>query len=76
MKLELVWIISILTLTYKTCWIDRKDPKQLNEFIASKQRHIAEDKDGKLVFMAESRAWQGMVIDNFPVVQFHYTSEF
>ena len=61
---------------FKTCWIDCKDPKQLNEFIASKQRHIAEDKDGKLVFMAESRAWLGMVTDNFPDVQFHYTSEF
>ncbi|RAW03420.1 peptide chain release factor 3 [Pseudochryseolinea flava] len=61
---------------YKACWISSDDPKKLNEFIDSKQRHIARDKDGKLVFMAESRAWLQMVQDNFPEIQFHFTSEF
>lgn len=61
---------------YKACWISSKDPKKLNEFIASKQRHMARDKDGKLVFMAESRAWLQMVQDNFPEIEFHFTSEF
>jgi peptide chain release factor 3 len=42
----------------------------------SKQRHIARDKDGKLVFMAESKAWLQMVQDNFPDINFHFTSEF
>ena len=61
---------------YKACWISSKDPKKLAEFLDSKQRHIARDKDGKLVFMAESRAWLQMVQDNFPDIQFHFTSEF
>lgn len=61
---------------YKACWISSKDQRKLNEFVDSKQRHIARDKDGKLVFMAESRAWLQMVQDNFPDIQFHFTSEF
>jgi peptide chain release factor 3 len=61
---------------YKACWISSKDPKKLSEFIDSKQRHIARDKDGKLVFMAESKAWLQMVQENFPDIHFHFTSEF
>jgi len=61
---------------YKACWISSKDPRKLREFVDSKYRHIARDKDGKLVFMAESRAWLTMVQDNFPDIQFHFTSEF
>lgn len=61
---------------YKACWISSKDPRKLAEFIESKQRHIARDKDDKLVFMAESRAWLKMVQDNFPEIEFHFTSEF
>ncbi|QDH81464.1 peptide chain release factor 3 [Echinicola soli] len=61
---------------YKACWISSKDKKQLDEFVRSKNRHIAYDKDGKLVFMAESRAWLQMVQDNYPDIEFHFTSEF
>ncbi len=61
---------------YKACWISSKDPKKLAEFVESKHRHIARDKDDKLVFMAESRAWLQMVQDNFPDINFHFTSEF
>ena len=39
-------------------------------------RYIARDKEGKLVFMAESKAWLQMVQDNFPDIHFHFTSEF
>jgi peptide chain release factor 3 len=61
---------------YKACWISSKNDKKLAEFVDSKQRHIALDKEGKLVFMAESRAWLQMVQDNFPEISFHFTSEF
>jgi peptide chain release factor 3 len=61
---------------YKACWISSHDPRQLQDFIASKLRHIARDKDDKLVFMAESKAWLQMVQDNFPEITFHFTSEF
>ncbi len=61
---------------YKACWISSSNQKKLQEFIDSKQRHIARDKDGKLVFMAESKGWLQMVQENFPEIQFHFTSEF
>jgi peptide chain release factor 3 len=61
---------------YKACWISSTNDKKLQEFIDSKQRHIARDKDGKLVFMAESKGWLQMVQENFPEIQFHFTSEF
>ncbi|WP_209329613.1 peptide chain release factor 3 [Lunatimonas salinarum] len=61
---------------YKACWIHSSDRRKLDEFVRSKQRHIARDKDGKLVFMAESKAWLQMVQDNFPDIEFHFTSEY
>lgn len=60
---------------YKACWIYSADKKKLDEFVRSKQRHIARDKDGKLVFMAETKAWLQMVQDNFPEIEFRFTSE-
>jgi peptide chain release factor 3 len=61
---------------HKACWITSNDKKKLDEFIRSKQRHIAKDRNGKLVFMAESKAWLQMVQDNFPEIEFHNTSEY
>lgn len=61
---------------YKACWISSKDKKQLDEFVRSKNRYIARDKDDKLVFMAESKSWLQMVQDNYPDIEFHFTSEF
>lgn len=61
---------------YKACWISASDTSKLDAFIKDKQRHIAKDKEGKLVFMAESKAWLQMVQDNFPDVSFHIISEF
>lgn len=61
---------------YKACWISSTDKKKMKEFIDSKYRHIARDKDGKLVFMAETKAWLQMVQENFPDIGFHFTSEF
>ncbi|MEL6535696.1 MAG: peptide chain release factor 3 [Bacteroidota bacterium] len=61
---------------YKACWIHSEDEKALDAFVKDKYRHIARDKEGKLVFMAESRAWMQMVQDNFPDIEFHFVSEF
>ncbi len=61
---------------FKACWITSANKKKLDEFIKSKYRHIAKDKDGKLVFMAETKQWLLMVQDNFPDVEFHFTSEY
>jgi len=61
---------------YKACWIDASDKNILEAFVKDKYRHIAKDKEDKLVFMAESKSWLQMVEDNFPNIQFHYISEF
>ena len=37
---------------------------------------IAKDKDGQWVFLAESKAWLQMVQENFPHIEFHFTSEY
>ena len=61
---------------YKASWFNSDDPVKMKEFISSKSRHIAVDKDGRHVFMAESKAWLRMVQDNFPDINFHFSSEF
>ncbi|MDZ4716627.1 MAG: peptide chain release factor 3 [Cytophagales bacterium] len=61
---------------HKACWISSDHEGKLQEFIQSKLRHIARDKEGKVVFMAETKAWLQMVQDNFPEIKFHFTSEF
>ncbi len=61
---------------YKACWISSSDQVKLDAFVKDKFRHIAKDKEGKLVFMAESKAWLQMVQDNFPEINFHFISEF
>lgn len=60
---------------YKACWISGSD-SEVNAFVKDKYRYISRDKEGKLVFMAETRAWLQMVQDNFPDVEFHFISEF
>ena len=61
---------------FKACWLNGKDHKALAAFVDSKYRHIAKDKEGRLVFLAETKSWLQMVEDNFPDVEFHVTSEF
>ena len=61
---------------YKAIWFHSDDKKKIKEFIDSKFRHIAKDKDGNWVFMAESKAWMQMVQENFPDITFRFTSEF
>lgn len=60
---------------YKACWISGSD-EDIDAFVKDKYRYIAKDKEGKLVFMAETRAWLQMVEENFPRITFHYISEF
>jgi peptide chain release factor 3 len=61
---------------YKACWISSDDPDKLDAFVKDKYRHIAKDKEGKLVFMAETKSWLQMVQENFPDIHFHFISEY
>lgn len=60
---------------HKACWIDSSDPTVLKEFQQKRKKDIAKDKDGKIVFLAESAWMLKMAQENFPKVEFHFTSE-
>lgn len=60
---------------YKACWITSKDPKKLDDFTKYKSSNIAEDKDGHLVYLAQSEWFLNTERTNNPDIEFHFTSE-
>ncbi len=60
---------------YKALWIECEDKKALSAFLERRRRDIAYDKDGQLVFLAESKWSLKMAQDNHPEVKFRTTSE-
>ena len=61
---------------HKACWVSCEDPVALKEFMSRRKKDIAKDKDGKLVYMAESQWGLKTVQDNHPDIVFHLKSEF
>lgn len=61
---------------FKACWITSKDRKIIDEFIRYKADNIAYDKEGNIVFLAESDWLLRKAIENNPEIKFHFTSEF
>lgn len=63
---------------YKACWVDPKEPKneEFKEFKRVKQRYLAKDKQGKLVFLADSAFSIQMTQQKYPTVKLHFTSEY
>ncbi|MEO9210092.1 MAG: peptide chain release factor 3 [Ginsengibacter sp.] len=60
---------------YKACWLTSKDPKKLQDFVKYKSSNIAEDKDGQLVYLAQSEWFLNTERTNNPDIEFHFTSE-
>ncbi len=60
---------------YKACWITAKEPQKLQDFIKFKSSNIAEDKDGQLVYLAQSEWYLNTEQKNNPDIDFHFTSE-
>ena len=62
----------------KACWVDPEDPKseEFKEFLRVKQRFMAKDKRGQLVFLADSPFTLQMTQQKYPYVKMHYVSEF
>jgi peptide chain release factor 3 len=60
---------------YKACWLTSNDPKKLEEFSRFKQANIAEDKDGHMVYLAQSEWFLQTERTNNPAIEFHFTSE-
>lgn len=60
---------------YKACWITSKDSKKLDDFTRFKSSNIANDKDGHLVYLAQSEWFLNTERTNNPDIEFHFTSE-
>ncbi|TAH05863.1 MAG: peptide chain release factor 3 [Sphingobacteriales bacterium] len=60
---------------YKACWLTSTDDKKLVEFSRFKQANIAEDKDGHMVYLAQSEWFLNTERTNNPEIEFHFTSE-
>jgi peptide chain release factor 3 len=60
---------------YKACWITG-DKKKVEDFVRFKQANVMEDKDGNLVYLAQSEWFLNTERQNNPDIQFHFTSEF
>ena len=62
---------------HKACWVEAEtDSPDFKEFQRIKQKFLAKDKSGKLVFLADSAFSLQMTQDKYREIQFHYTSEF
>lgn len=63
---------------HKACWVQPEDSKndEFETFKRVKQRYLAKDKKGQLVFLADSAFSVQMTQDKYPTVKLHFTSEF
>jgi peptide chain release factor 3 len=60
---------------YKACWITSDNEEMLEEFVRLKSNYIVHDKDENLVFLAETPGILQITKDNYPDIEFHFTSE-
>lgn len=62
----------------KACWVEPKDPisEEFKEFLRVKQRYMAKDKRGQLVFLADSPFTLQMTQQKYPSIKMHFISEF
>ncbi|MFN4315830.1 MAG: peptide chain release factor 3 [Chitinophagaceae bacterium] len=60
---------------YKACWLTSKDPRKMEDFARFKQANIAADKDGHMVYLAQSEWYLNTERSNNPDIEFHFTSE-
>ncbi|AOW19930.1 peptide chain release factor 3 [Urechidicola croceus] len=63
---------------HKVCWVQPENSKneEFKEFKRVKQRYLAKDKQGQLVFLADSAFTIQMTQSKYPSVKLHFTSEF
>lgn len=63
---------------YKACWIEVNEGGEANftEFKQTKSKFLAKDKQGQLVYLADSAFSLQMTQSKYPKVLFHATSEF
>ena len=60
---------------YKACWLTTENKAKLDEFTRFKTGNIVTDKDGHLVYLAQSEWFLNTEIANNPEIEFHFSSE-
>ena len=60
---------------YKACWVDSEESDEFLEFKRIKQKFLAKDKQGQLVFLADSSFSLQMTQQKYPSLGFRFTSE-
>ena len=60
---------------HKACWVSSNDDAQMKDFMSKRKRELARDKDGKLVFLAESAWALQLMHENFPKIVFKENSD-
>ena len=60
---------------YKACWLTAENKTKLDEFTRFKTGNIVTDKDGHLVYLAQSEWFLNTEITNNPEIEFHFSSE-
>lgn len=61
---------------YKACWIEADNHEELENFKKRKYQYMAKDRQGRDVFLADSRYMLSMAQQDFKHIKFHFTSEF
>ena len=63
---------------HKACWVEPEDESsvEFKEFKRVKQRYLARDKKGQLVFLADSAFTVQMTQQKYPKVKLHFISEY
>jgi peptide chain release factor 3 len=63
---------------HKACWVEPEDEtnEEFQEFKRVKNKFLATDKKGQLVFLADSAFSLQMTQQKYPSIKFHYVSEF
>lgn len=63
---------------HKACWVEPEDAQsdEFKEFKRVKQRYLAKDKKGQLVFLADSAFTVQMTQQKYPTVKLHFVSEY
>lgn len=60
---------------FKACWI-KGDEQKIQDFVKFKQANIVNDKEGNLVYLAESEWYLNTERSNNPDIEFYITSDF
>ena len=57
-------------------WFTSENEEQLQDFKRRKLHNLAKDKDGRDVFLADSRYALELAQEKYTDIEFHFTSEF